>query len=778
MQYKLDDLRAGMQLPVAPGSAMVLPDFDYETYSAAGVMWNPITETWVAFPGLAKDNKGLKAVGVRNYVQHPEFEVLSLSWDLKDGKGNRWWRPDSYFSQRNYPRYNVDHGVDGTCAIGLTGMCDCGNQYHPDELIQHIYNGGMIEAFHIDFEWTVWEFFCVPFWGWPSMQLENMRCCMAKGKTHGLPASLANVGEVLKLTERKDPEGDKLIRKLTMPKSPTKANPQLRWTPFTATEDFEKFYAYNRQDIRTEAEASSKIADQTPHELEVWRTHFKINARGMQIDVIGVENCIAIIEQCYAKYNAELQRLTGYTVSNTSEVQKILLWMNSQGVYLPNLDEDTLEEHLKRGYPPAVLRVMKLRQMLAYGSVKKLYALRYRTTKDHRLCNQYEYYGTHTGLWNGKEVQPANLYSGIFKKPEEAERALSIISTRCLELVEYEYPDNDPLEIVASCLRSLIIARPGCRLISADFSAIQAVATACMAGEQWRIDVFKTHGKIYEMMAALLKGRTLEFYLDYRKQHKKHHEERQDFGKIPVLSADFGAWINGWKQFGADKLGDDNYIKQLILKTRATIPNIVEFWGGQTRNKFGKAPDGSYADECSQLYGLEGAAISAILEPGNCFAYRNVAYQMHEDILYCRPPSGGMIEYHRPRLERSTRDYASPWELSMSYEGWNSNQKKGKPGWLRMNLYGGVQTQNVISHECREIQALTLMRLDNNGYPVVMHTHDENVCEIPEGQGNIDEYMKLVRQLPAWASFANGEAWPIRVPDAWEAQRYGKWELD
>lgn len=757
MQHVWETYPAGTLIVAAPGFATVYPDFDCETYSEGGYLYNPAEEKWGSLAGLSKQNRGLSAIGARNYVRHPSFRLLSWSWNLKDGRGPRWWRPPLL--------------SDLSPATAHPKLCDIG------ELHQHIRNGGILEAFNVDFEWTVWTFYCVPVLGWRSLDLMQLRCCMAKGRVSAYPGALKDVGEVLQLHERKDPAGDKLIKKLTVPKNPTKADAALRWTPITASKDFEKFYEYNRQDIRTEAEASARIPDQSMHELETWRVHFQINARGMQIDTAGVENCIAIVEQCFAKHNAELQRITNYAVSNASEVAKTLEWMSRQGVTLFNLDEETLEEALLRtDYPTNVMRVLRIRQMLAFGSVKKLFAFRSHTTTEGRLHDQYVYYGAHTGLWNGRAVQPANLYKGIFSKPAEAERALSIISARCLELVEYEYPDTDPLEVVASCLRSLIIARPGHRLMSADFTAIQAVATSCMAGEQWRIDVFKTHGKIYEMMAAMLTGKTLEFYLDYKKQNGKHHQDRQDYGKIPVLSADFGAWVTGWKRFGADKLGDDQFIKNMILRTWATIPNIREFWGGQTRNKFNKAPNGTYAQEYPQLYGLEGAAVSAVLEPGRCFGYNGVSFQVYEDVLYCHPPSGGLIRYHKPRLTKSSRQYASPWEFELSYEGWNSNQVKAKAGWVRMFLYGGVLTQNVISHMCREVQALTLIRLENSGYPVVMHTHDENVTEIPWGIGSKEEYIKIVRVQAPFAYFSNGEPWPIRVPDAWEAQRYGKWE--
>lgn len=757
MQAPLIDWRTaprGTQFVAGIGVATVLPDFDFETFSEAGYLWRPELRKWKSLPGLSDQNRGLKAVGARNYVEHPSFRILSLAWNLKDGRGERWWRPPE---------------LDDLFPATRTGqLADV------RELIDYVHSGGLIEAFNIGFEYTVWNFHCVPVLRWPELKQEQCRCAMAKSRASAYPGSLDDVGSVLKLSERKDPAGDRLIRKLTVPRNPTKGNPELRWTPLTAKEDFAKFYEYNRQDIRTEAEASVRTPDLTPRELQIWLTDLRINMRGMQIDTAAVEDCIAVIEQADRKYNGELAAITHNAVDGSTDVQGMLAWCRTQGVVLYNLDEDTIEEALKRkDYPANVLRVLRIRQLLAFGSVKKYYALRAQTTPYGRLFDQYVYYGAHTGLWNGRGVQPANLYKGIFSKPEDAERAIQLMRSRCLELIEYEYHPHDALEVVASCLRSMIVARPGHRLISADFTAIQAVATSCMANERWRIEVFRTHGKIYEAMASMLTGKPLQYYLDYRKEHGKHHPDRQ-LGKLAVLSADFGAWISGWKRFGAEEYGDDDFIKSLILRTRDAIPNVVKFWGGQTLNKF------KY-NEQQHLFGLEGAAVSAILEPGKCFSSNpgsplGVLYQIHEDILYCRPPSGGFIRYHAPRLQPSTRNYASPWEYEMSYEGYNSNQQKGPIGWIRMKLYGGVQCQNTISHMCREIQADTIVRLEHHGYPVVMHTHDENVTEVPNGFGSLQAYNGLVRIMPDWAVCEDGQQWPVKVPDAWEAYRYGKWE--
>lgn len=786
------DALAGMQFPAGIGLTTVLPEFDYETYSEAGYVFNKTIQKWESLPGLSDQNRGLKAVGVRNYVSHPSFRLLSLSWNLKDGKGKQRWRPDPYLYEDGrtpayYPRLPEGIHADD-CALGIGGGCDCAAQYHPIELIEYVANGGIIEAWNIAFEWQVWNFYCVPVLGWPPLPQEQCRDAMAKSRASAYPGGLDDAGTVLKLVEQKDPEGKRLIRKLTVPKNPTKNNLALRWTPFTATEDFEKFYVYNERDIAAEAEASARLQDLSERELGIWLMHLRINMRGMGVNAEAVEDCILIIEQAELKYNSRLSEITNGAVKGSSEVTKILEWMRRQGVNLFNLDEEAIEEALThKDYPRGVLEVLRIRQMMAFGSVKKYYSFRAKACNG-RLYDQYDYYGTHTGLWNGREVQPANLYKGAFSRPEQVERALAIIRCRCLELVELEYGENSPwhleqnepmdaLEVVASCLRSMITAAPGYRFISADFSAIQAVATSCMANEQWRIDVFRTHGKIYEAMASMLTGKPFQFYIDYKAREKKHHPDRQDYGKIPVLSADFGAWIEGWKKFGAGKLGDDRRIKELILLTRSRIPNVVfNLWGGQTINKF------KY-DERQLLHGLEGAAISAILEPGTCFNSRpdsrlGVLFQMHEDTLYCRPPSGGFIRYHAPRLCKSSRDYASPWEYEISYEGNNTNQNKGKIGWIRMSVYGGVFTQNVISNMCREIQADALKRLEDRGYPVVMHTHDENVTEKRIGEGSIEEYMQIVRELPTWAICDDGLPWPVKVPDAWEAGFYGKWEFD
>lgn len=774
----------GTQYAAMHGVATVLPEFDFETYSEAGYVWGvepgywkkapkkkPLdavldpSGTWIyvppqprleGLPGAAK-RRGLGVVGTYNYVMHPTFRVISLAYNLKDGRGARLWKP---------------------------GMPP------PQDLLDWIASGGLIEAWNIFFEVTVWLLYCVEKLGWPLLRLEQTRCCMAKAAMAAYPRKLEHAGGVLRLINRKDDEGGKLINLLTVPKNPTKADGGRCWTPETKPEEFRRFYSYNVQDIMAESEASLKLPDLNPRELRVWRTDQRINHRGMQIDLKAVEDGIAIVEQATNRYNAELLRITHGAVKSSSEVAKTIEWLQTQGVYLPDLDEETVEEELLKQHPAAVLRVLKIRQTLAFGSVKKLYGMRLQACPDGRLRDQFAYASAHTQLWNGQSVQVMNLFKGKFNKPEQVELALGVLASRDLDYVEkvfangppWDPKDNDKMEaldVVANCLRSMIVARTGARLISADYSAIQAVVTAALAGEKWQLDVFHAGKSLYLATASQMTGKTVEFYEDYYIQNgKKHHPERQTHGKVPTLAGGFAAWIGGYRRFGAE--GTDKEVKQLILTNRSKIPATVEFWGGQTRNKFNKAPDGSYAPAYQQYFGIEGAAIRAVLEPGRTFGYRGVRYTVFNDVLYCMPPGPeGMspLVYHEPRLTKAKSQWANPWEYDLTYVGWNTSQTKGKGGWERMGLYGGLATQNVVAKVAREFQADTLCNLDETDlYLPVHHAHDENVTEVEDGRGSVDEYLSIVNRPQPWAIDDWGRPWPVKAPAAEETHRYGKWE--
>jgi DNA polymerase len=767
----------GQIFPVGYGFTTALPGFDWETKSGAGYEWNEAKKKWDPPAGAAKNKKGLEVVGTKNYVNHPTFGILSLAFDLLDGRGRRRWYPNA-----------------GTTHLTVANPAD--PWAHPWELIEYIRSGGLISAWNSGFEFTVWNDYCVKTWGYPPLPLEQTRCDMAKARAHAGPGKLDKFGEVFRLKHQKDKDGKRLLDLFSVPQKPTKKRPGVWVHPHEEPAEFAKLLNYNDTDVLSEAEASLRTPDLSPDELQIWMVDQRINLRGIQVDVVAMENCIAIVEQAYAKYNAELQTLTGGAVQAASELEPIKKWLNARGVTVTSLKEEILDELLERmkkdGSTQTVeYRVLQIRQLLGSASIKKLFSFRHQNHLG-RLYQLYSYFAARTGRWTGMGPQPQNLPSGLFHSLEEVEKALAVIAHRCLELVEYHYPEHGPLDIIASVLRGLLIAAPGHELICSDYTGIENVVGAGLAGESWVFEVYRTHCMIYEATASKIAKVPFEDFVKHRVdtggiptykdgalidiQGGKHHPLRKKIGKFGTLGSQFGGWIGAWKGFGADEFLTDDEIKQGILTWRDANPNIVEMWGGQSRGRF--------RDAYPNLYGLEGAAIAAIQNPGKAFSPttvkgigRDVVYQMSvaDDILYCRVPSGGYLTYHRPRVEGSTRDWAPPWELAWSYEGWNTNPKMGPPGWIRMSTYGGKQFENIVQKEARTIHASGLVNLDAAGYRPVIHSHDEPCGEVPVGFGSIvdfEAHMCRIAHTPG--TFCYG--WPVQAKGGWRGPRYGKFE--
>lgn len=726
---------------------MALAEFDFETRSYAGFVWSSAGR-WESLPGFAPTKRGLPAVGTRVYVEDPSFSPILLAYDLT-------------------PQYGGATAVQWELGQSFDILAP---------LFDHVRAGRLIEGHNASFEYEVWTYFCVPRWGWPPLSIRQLRCSAVKCRAAGYPGSLGPVTQVLNTPTKKDPDGERLMRLFSIPRQPTKKDGRVITAPHEAPEEWARYKSYNLTDIRAEYEVSTRVPDLSADEQELWFLDQEINDRGMAVDTKGIEDCIAIVEQAYEKYGAEFRALTGGI--EPTELKQMQGWLSAQGVAMHDMTEKSIDAMVERLQPdadgviPPALRALQIRQMLGSASVKKLYALRAQTASDGRVHGMYQMHATHHGRTGGYGPQPANLYKGEWHTPEEVDAALRVIATRSLPAVEAAYPNCGALDVVNNCLRSLFVAAPGMQLVSSDYSAIEGVTLACLANEQWIIEVFRTHGMIYEAQIAQMTGTPFEEFVRHKRETGKHHPLRHQ-GKLAVLSGGYASWVNGWKKFGADQYyADDAAIKEAILSYRKSVPNIVEFWGGQTRNKFDRAPDGSYAPERQELYGLEGAAILAVQNPGQCYRVGLIAFQCGaDDCLYMQLPSGRLIHYHEPRLTVPTRFYATPWELSLSYCGWNTNPEKGPPAWIRMDLYGGVLTQNATGGTARDIMQHGMRNLDAEGYPIVMQTYDEAVAEVPIGYGDIEEFEACLNDLPDYA-----KGWPIKAKGGWVGPRYGKWD--
>lgn len=796
----------GQQLVAGLGHATVVPDLDFETYSEAGYVIDPEDGKLSALPGASGGKKGLRIVGLGVYARHPSTEILSLKYDLKDGHGARHWRP------------------------GLPP---------PFDLFNYLATGGPIEAWNVSFERNIWAYVCVARLGWPKVDKSQWRCAMAKSRANALPGSLDEAGKVLNLRVQKDADGKRLLDKFSVPHKPSKKDPRRRIFPIpsqldpmfdhvantlgmkVALEDLAdtlKLYGYNETDIVSEAEASGLSPDLDGEEFDYWQVDQDINDRGVQIDVETVDACIAVIEQAHEKYNTELEGITG--IQKASQVKALTEWLAARGVFMDSMDEDSVENALKT-FPldAASRRVLEIRAAIGSASVKKTYALRNRTVNG-RTYGLFNYHAAHTGRATGEGAQPTNMpkagpdlrFCGVMKRgeyvpgsgcgkhfnpatyrcpwcglanapgkdlvewnPRAAEDAIAILQAKSLPLVELFF--GDAMHTIAGVIRGLYISAPGKDLVSSDFSAIEAVVLAVLANEKWRLEVFRTHGKIYEASAAMMYRTPFEDFKAYKDQYGQHHPLRAK-GKIGELAFGYQGWIGAAKQFGMP--GSDDEIKQDILKWRAASPSIEWLWGGQTLGKASGIlfnydgmglPGVSKWDDTPHFFGVEGMAISAMSNPGTRFHVKcldgtqsGISFLKHGDILYCRLPSGRDLKYRSPALRPSPRG-----GMVLSYWGWNTNPKNGPTGWIQKDTWGGRLVENIVQATSRDILRHSTINLERAGYSVVMHVYDEIVSEIFEGCGSVEDFERIMKIMPPWAF-----GWPIKADGGWRAKRYRK----
>ncbi len=771
---------------------MVEPTLDFETYSEAGHVWNPPGANpkkplgyWSALPGASQGKKGLQVVGASVYTEHPTAEVLSAHYDLCDGRGVRRWHP---------------------------------GDPPPLDLFAHVAAGKPLDAHNAMFEYLVWTNICVPKYGWPPLDTLQfpLRCTMATARTNNLPGALEKLGDALDLDVKKDKEGKRLLDRFSKPRNPTKSDPRLRILP-ADDPDGPALFDYGDQDVRSEQVAGDRMEPMTPAELEFWLIDQEINRRGLGVDRQGIRDCLAVLAEAHEQYGAEHEALTlGLQPGQLAEVRGFL---RSYGVNLPDMQAETIDDALANprkylaqpagGVPlppdmhPTARRVLEIRTLLGSASVKKLFAMEYQANRNDRLQNLIVHHGARTGRPTGEGPQPLNLPKAGPKlvecgacgkphrpnvdacpwcgipcppierkgrwRPEYVDPVLEIMAHRSLGLVEWYF--GDALLAIQGCVRGLFQADPGYELIASDYSAIEAVVAAMISGEQWRIDTFRAKKDIYLSSASKITGTTYEQYVEYAETHGDNHPDRQNIGKVAELALGYGGWEGAWRAFDpaeADKSSDE--IVGVIRAWRDASPQIVAHWGGQRLRAYGQWRD--------ELYGIEGAVISAIQSPGAVFVPRapstgeiapwpvDLQFVVRDDILRMILPSGREIKYWNPRVAPSSK---RPGTLEISYMTWNTNPKYGALGWVRMSTWGSRIYENADQAISHDILRYAIVNLRAAGYPTVLHVYDEIVAEIPVGTGSIEEYERIMQTLPPWAA-----GWPIRAAGGWRGKRYRK----
>ncbi len=566
-------------------------------------------------------------------------------------------------------------------------------------------------------------------------------CSMVHSYYLGLPGSLEAAAKSLNLAAGKDPAGRALIRYFCVPCKPTKINGgRTRNLPEHDPERWEAFKRYCIQDVEVERTIRLKLSRvhlQEPkgairtkpysialpeREHDLWVLDQIINRIGILVDAELVDQAISCSNKFQERLLAEATKLTG--LDNPNSVAQLKAWLQDvDDMEVESLSKTAIPELIKQTESAIVQRVLEIRQQLAKTSVKKYQAMQNAKCADDRVRGLLQFYGTRTGRWAGRLVQVQNLPRNSMPDLATARQLLKSGQHDALEMLFDSVPD-----VLSQLIRTAFIPSPGCRFIVADYSAIEARVVAWLAGEQWRLDVFNSHGKIYEASASQMFKVPIETI-------DKGNPLRQK-GKIAELALGYGGSVGALKTMGALSMGlTEDELPDLVSTWRAANPAIVQLWQD-----------------------LNNAALLAVRDKQPIQMQHGIRFSYDSGILFVTLPSGRQLCYVRPRIEVEPKFSTD----DVTYEG----QKQSKRGRIRM--YGGKWAENLTQAIARDCLAEALLQLNLNGFRIAFHVHDEVVLDVPVGRSSAKEVAALLSQPVKWAP-----GLPMRA-EAFEAEYYCK----
>lgn len=630
----------------------------------------------------------LKKAGLYRYVQSPAFEILLFAYSF-DGA----------------PTQVID------MAQGEEIPMEVIHALTDPQCLKHAYNAA--------FEW-----YCLSKYMGAQLPPAQWRDTMLHGLYAGYTAGLDATGRALGIPEDKQKltTGKALIRYFCVPCKPTKANGgRTRNYPHHDPEKWELFKSYNGQDVVAEMEIERRLSVFPVPDFvqKQWETDLLINARGVAVDMDFCEGALELGETIRAQLTDEAVQLSG--LQNPNSVKQLARWLSAEtGDDITTLRKETIKELLGRDNADHVQRMLEIRQELGKTSTKKYDAIEAAVCDDGRVRGLLQFYGANrTGRWAGRLVQVQNL-PRTYTEPLEFAREL--VKGRKLDALRTVY--GSPNDTLSQLIRTAFVAAPGNVLIDADFSAIEARVISWLADEEWRLEVFRTHGKIYEASASQMFGVPLERI----KKGNPEYSLRQR-GKVAELALGYQGGVPAMRQMDTGKLlADlpDEEIKDIVDKWRNTNPKIRNLW-----------------------YSFNDAAIRVIQNGGSlrvrcCTFARECDCIRGTTCMTISLPSGRKLYYVEPAVGENR--WGGP---SITYMGVNDKNK-----WGRIETYGGKLVENVVQAIARDCLAQAIEHLEAAGLPVVFHIHDEVVIDTVAFDTNdamLDKVVKIMSTPIPWA---------------------------
>jgi len=524
------------------------------------------------------------------------------------------------------------------------------------------------------------------------LPVDQWHCSAIKAAYCGLPLSLDNVSKALNLGDKgKLATGKALIRYFSCPIKPTNVNGHReRNLPEHNPEKWEEFKLYCEQDVEAERTITSILEK---YEMPIFeRVNYlidqEINDRGILIDLNLARNAVEIDNLFADELTLEIKKITG--LDNPNSPAQLKNWLSQRmGKEITSLTKDSVNLLIREAGPGTVSDVLNIRKKLSKTSTKKYVAMLACACDDERAHGVFQFYGANrTGRWAGRLIQLQNLPRNYIKF---LDLAREVVSDNDFDLMKILFDDLS--DILSQLIRTAFIARKGKTFAVSDFSAIEARVLAWLAEETWRIEVFKTHGKIYEASAAMMFGVPIESI--------KKGSELRDKGKIAELALGYQGALGALTSMGGEKMGLSVPEMELIVKKwRDANPSTVKFW-----------------------YDVERCAKLAIKSKKPVKTKTgNLTFNCDEMVMTIELPSGKRLYYQEPTigLNRFGKE-------SIKYKG--IDQTTGQ--WVNIETYGGKLTENIVQAVSRDLLAQSMINLQEKGFEIVMHVHDEVACEVP-----------------------------------------------
>lgn len=646
------------------------------------------------------------AAGSYRYILDPSFEILLFAYSL-DGM----------------PVEVIDVASGQVIPLWLK------NALKNPLYIKHAYNAA--------FEWFALSKYLglLPSDQWRDTMLHALYC--------GYPASLDAAGRALGLPEdkKKLTTGKALIRYFCVPCKPSNANGnRTRNLPKHDPAKWKLFKEYNGQDVVTEMEIDRRLsAFPVPAFVQKqWETDLTMNARGVAADMEMVSGALVIGATVKSQLMAEARQLSG--LDNPNSIKQLARWLTEAtdgDTEITSVTKETVATMLKQPQPANVQRMLEIRQELGKTSTKKYDALETCIADDGRVRGLLQFYGANrTGRWAGRLVQVQNL-PRTYTHPLPPARQL--VKDRNIDGLRLMYGSiNDTL---SQLIRTAFVATPGNVLIDADFSAIEARVISWLAGQEWRLEVFRTHGKIYEASASQM------FHVPIEKIKKGNPEYAlRQRGKVAELALGYQGGVSAMRRMDTghnlDDLSDDE-VKGIVDRWRETNSMIRDLW--------------NIVDSAAVTVITNGGAQTIRSETTDAVITLACELDVITGTRYMTIllPSGRKLYYPSPEI--GVNRWGNP---SVSYMGQNQTTKR----WERVETYGGKLVENIVQAIARDCLAIAIENLEAQGLHVVFHIHDEVVIDTPAWADNdtmLDTVTKIMTKPIPWA-----QALPLNA-DGW-----------